>query len=227
MPGLTPRRPVAAQQRLRDQVAQALRAAVLAGELPPGTLHSAPVLAARYGVSATPVREAMLDLAREGLVEPVRNKGFRITRVSARELDEYAEVRALIEVPTVGRITRTVDPEQLAPLRPPAKDAVAAATARDVPGYLEADARFHLALLTLAGNRRLVEVVGDLARRSGLSRPTASDLGGGLLRSAGEHLELLDLMAVGDAAAAEQCMARHLHRPTRTEDAGGRPRRQP
>ncbi|MFD8019876.1 GntR family transcriptional regulator, partial [Streptomyces lavendulae] len=59
---------IKAQERLRDQVGHALRAALIAGELRPGSVYSAPGLAAELGVSATPVREAMLDLAREGLV---------------------------------------------------------------------------------------------------------------------------------------------------------------
>src|SRR3954470_11176919 len=73
---------------LREQVSHALRAALIAGELRPGVVYSAPVLAAGFGVSATPVREAMLDLAKEGLVEVVRNKGFRVTELSDRDLDE-------------------------------------------------------------------------------------------------------------------------------------------
>ncbi len=104
---------IAAQERLRDQVAHALRAALISGELQPGLVYSAPALAADFGISATPVREAMLDLAREGLVEPVRNKGFRVTEVSGRDLDQYTELRALIEVPTVGAVTRTARREQL------------------------------------------------------------------------------------------------------------------
>ena len=111
---------ITAQERLRDQVAHQLRAALIAGELRPGSVYSAPGLAADFGVSATPVREAMLDLAREGLVEPVRNKGFRITEVSERDLDQYTEIRALIEIPIVGRVTRTADPAQLEALRPAA-----------------------------------------------------------------------------------------------------------
>src|ERR671911_3059487 len=82
---------------LREQVADALRAAVVSGEMKPGHVYSAPALAAQFGVSATPVREAMLDLAKEGLVEAVRNKGFRVTALSGRDLDELTEIRRLIE----------------------------------------------------------------------------------------------------------------------------------
>ncbi|MGI5401034.1 GntR family transcriptional regulator [Streptomyces sp. CA-135486] len=201
---------VTARERLRDQVAHALRAALISGELRPGEVYSAPGLAEDFGVSATPVREAMLDLAREGLVEPVRNKGFRITEVNERDLDQYTEIRTLIEVPMVGRITRSASREDLEALRPVAEEIVRAAREHDLIGYLEADRQFHLTLLGLTGNERLVETVGDLRKRSRLYGLTALDERDQLLPSAEEHLELLDLMLAGDAKAAEACMTRHL-----------------
>lgn len=152
----------------------------------------------------------MLDLAREGLVEPVRNKGFRITEVSERDLDQYTELRTMIEVPTIGRITKTATAEQLEELRPIAQEIVTSAREHNLIGYLEADRRFHLTLLALAGNERLVETVGDLRKRSRLYGLTGLDEAGKLVSSAEEHLELLDLMISGDAKAAEACMQRHL-----------------
>ncbi|MGR8008138.1 GntR family transcriptional regulator [Streptomyces hypolithicus] len=210
MGDLKQRNLITAQERLRDQVGHALRAALIAGELRPGVVYSAPALAADFGISATPVREAMLDLAREGLVEPVRNKGFRVTEMNERDLDQYTEIRALIEVPTVGRVARTATPEQLEQLRPVAEEIVAAARQHDLIGYLEADRRFHLTLLGLAGNERLVEAVGDLRKRSRLYGLTRLDERGELVSSAEEHIELLDLMISGNAEGAEACMARHL-----------------
>ncbi|WP_407285114.1 GntR family transcriptional regulator [Streptomyces sp. BP-8] len=200
----------AGRERLRDQVSNALRAALISGELRPGVVYSAPTLAEDFGISATPVREAMLDLAREGLVEPVRNKGFRITEVSERDLDQYTEIRALIEIPMIGRITRSATREQLEALRPVAEEIVRAARDHDLIGYLEADRQFHLSLLALCGNDRLVETIGDLRKRSRLYGLTALDERGELIPSAEEHLELLDLMLAGDAKGAERCMAEHL-----------------
>ncbi|MER8100360.1 GntR family transcriptional regulator [Kitasatospora sp. NPDC094016] len=210
MADLKSRTLISVQERLRDQVAHALRAALISGELRPGVVYSAPALAADFGVSATPVREAMLDLAREGLVEAVRNKGFRVTELTERDLDDYTEIRALIEVPTVGRVTRTATREQLERLRPQAEEIVAAARKHDLIGYLEADRQFHLDLLGLAGNARLVDVVSDLRKRSRLYGLNRLDERGELTSSAEEHLELLDLMLAGDAEAAEACMTRHL-----------------
>ncbi|WP_327321243.1 GntR family transcriptional regulator [Streptomyces sp. NBC_01210] len=201
---------ITTQERLRDQVAYALRAALVAGELRPGNVYSAPGLAADFGISATPVREAMLDLAREGLVEPVRNKGFRITEFSERDLDQYTELRALIEVPTVGRITETATREELEKLRPLAEEIVTHAREHNLIGYLDADRRFHLALLGLAKNQRLVETVEDLRKRSRLYGLSGLDEQGRLISSAHEHIELLDLMVAGSRQSAEDCMTRHL-----------------
>ncbi|KFG72442.1 GntR family transcriptional regulator [Streptomyces mutabilis] len=209
MPHLTSRA-IPVQAPLRDQVADALRAALIAGELRPGVVYSAPALAAELGVSATPVREAMLDLTREGLVEAVRNKGFRITEMTDRDLDEFTDIRTLVEVPTVGRVARTVPAEQLERLRPLAQEIVTSAQKHDVLKYLEADHRFHLELLSLAGNRRLVEVVADLRKRSRLYGLGDLDESGRLVASAREHIELLDLIVAGRAEEAEECMRRHL-----------------
>ncbi len=228
MPDLRQRDPILVQERLRDQAANALRAAMTGGELQAGTVYSAPALAAELGVSATPVREAMLALAREGMVEPVRNKGFRITELSDRDLDEYSEIRELIEVPTIGRVTRTVSVEDLESMRPVAQEIVAAAGRHDVIGFLEADRRLHLQLVGLAGNARLVEVVGDLRKRARLFGLARLDRNGGLIASAEEHLELLDLMIAGDGPGAQECMRRHLGHvrslwspPDKREDGDG------
>ncbi|MGW3460599.1 GntR family transcriptional regulator [Streptomyces olivaceoviridis] len=194
----------------RERVADALRAALIAGELRPGEVYSAPSLAARFGVSATPVREAMLDLAKEGLVDTVPNKGFRVTAVSDRQLDEYTHIRALIEIPTVVDLARTADRVSLEALRPAAREIVTAAVAGDLIAYVKADTRFHLGLLALAGNAHLVEVVADLRKRSRLYGLTALVEAGRLLASAEEHLELLDALLERDEKAVHTIMTRHL-----------------
>jgi DNA-binding GntR family transcriptional regulator len=204
LPALSERR------NYRDQVAHALRAALITGQLRPGELYSAPALAARFGVSATPVREAMLDLVREGLVETVSNKGFRVTAVTEQQLDEYTHIRSLIEVPTVTGLARTAGADDLAALRPEAERIVAAAERGDLIAYIEADRGFHLGVLALAGNSHLVEVVGDLRKRSRLYGLEALAGRGLLVASAREHLELLDALLARDEKHVEAVMSRHL-----------------
>jgi DNA-binding GntR family transcriptional regulator len=199
------------RRNLREEITETLRAAVISGELRPGVVYSAPSLATQFGVSPTPVREAMLDLAGEGLVDTVRNKGFRVTELSDHDLDELSELRALIEVPTVGRIAAAgVSPAVLDELRPLAAEIEAAAARGDLIAHVAADMEFHLRLLALAGNRHLVETVRSLRARSRIYGLRSLADRGALVPSAHEHADLLDLLAAGDADGAERLMRGHL-----------------
>lgn len=199
-----------ARPTVRGQVIHALRAALIAGQMRPGEVYSAPVLAARFGVSATPVREAMLELAKEGLVRTVPNKGFRVRELSDRELDEITEIRMLLEVPTTVRAAAVASPDDLARLRAVAEALVEAAERRDLIAYLEHDRRFHLDLLALAGNEHLVALVGELRSRARLFGLRQLADTGELGSSAREHVEMLDLVAAGDAGGLERLVRRHI-----------------
>lgn len=201
---------LAGRPSMRSQVLHALRGALVSGQMEPGKVYSAPVLAARFGVSPTPVREAMLELAKEGLVLPVRNKGFRVRPLSDRELDEITEMRLLLEVPTTVRAAERAGPADLRRLRPMARRLVTAAERGDLIGYVEHDREFHLDLLALAGNQQLVELVGELRARSRLYGLEGLAERGELAASALEHVELLDLIAAGDTAGAAELMRRHI-----------------
>lgn len=199
------------QRSLRAHVEEALSTAIISGELAPGTLLTVPTLAAQFDVSATPVREAMLDLEGRGFVEPVRNKGFRVTEVSDESLRELVEVRQLLEPPAMERLAGAFPVARLPELREVAQQIVAGAATGDLHAYLAADLEFHLELTTMLGNHLLVGIVRDLRSRTrlvGLASMLESDRLG---ESAAEHLELLDLLAAGDAAGARSLMHRHIH----------------
>ena len=203
-------RRLAQRENLRDSVANALRAAVISGELKPGEVYSAPTLGARFGVSATPVREAMLDLVREGLVISLRNKGFRVTDVSDEDLDNLAALRQLIEPPTIRDVVPAIPAKDYPRLRRLAEDIVVAAQAGDLIAYIEADRVFHVTLLAYSGNQKLVDVVSDLRSQTRLLGLTPLVESGRLVPSATEHHELLDLVESGDGEGAEQLMRRHI-----------------
>jgi len=198
---------------LREQVTEVLRGGIITGVMSPGALYSAPTLAEKFGVSATPVREAMLDLAKEGLVEAVRNKGFRVTEPTDAELDVMTALRMLIEVPTCADIARRYTPAwdgHIAELRVVAQEIIASAQRGDLISYVEADRRFHLGLLELAGNGQLVAMVGQLRARSRLYGLDELARRGQLARSAAEHVQLLDLVQAGDSEQAGELTRRHI-----------------
>ncbi|GAA1365878.1 GntR family transcriptional regulator [Streptomyces beijiangensis] len=196
---------------VRGQILDALRAALVDGDMVPGEVYSAPVLGERFGVSATPVREAMQQLAVEGAVEVVPNRGFRVAERSARELAELAEVRALIEVPVMLRLARTVPVARWAELRPLAEATVAAAAVGDRAAYAECDRAFHRAVLALAGNQQIVAVADDLHRRSqwplvSAPAPRRADL----LADAAEHTALLEALMAQDLAVVQSLVREHF-----------------
>jgi DNA-binding GntR family transcriptional regulator len=203
-------RRLAQRENLRDSVANALRAAVISGELKPGEVYSAPTLGARFGVSATPVREAMLDLVREGLVISLRNKGFRVTEMSDDDLDNLASLRQLIEPPTIRDVVPVIPAAEIPRLRALAEEIVVAAEAGDLIAYIEADRVFHVTLLAYSGNQKLVDVVSDLRSQTRLLGLTPLVESGRLVQSAAEHHELMDLVEARDGAGAEQLMRRHI-----------------
>lgn len=197
------------KESLRDRVLQALRSAIVSGEMEPGVVYSAPHLASRFGVSATPVREAMLDLARENMVTIVPNKGFRVTEVDDSTLDQITQIRQLLEPPVAAQVTPFIPEADLPELKRLAERIVSEAKARNLVDYTEADRIFHLRLLSYANNPRLVDLVSDLRSQTRLLGLTALLEEGRLTDTAEEHLTMVELIRARDAEAVEAIM--HLH----------------
>ncbi|MER5944285.1 GntR family transcriptional regulator [Streptomyces sp. NPDC001928] len=206
-------RPLVQRASVRGQILDALRTALVTGELTPGAVYSAPALGEQFGVSATPVREAMQQLALEGAVEVVPNRGFRVVERGARELAELAEVRALIEVPVMLRLARSVGAERWAELRPLAEATVRAASTGCRATYAESDRTFHRAVLSFCGNEQLVQLADDLHRRAQWPLGSAARPSGwhaDLLADAAEHTALLDALIVGDLDVVRSLVGEHF-----------------
>ncbi len=195
---------------LREQVTRALEAAVIAGELQPGVIYSAPALAERFQVSATPVREAMLDLVNEGMVEPVRNRGFRVVEVSEADLDQISQIRLLVEVPTMGQVAKMLTQEKIAELSQLGKAIEEAAQRGDLIDYLDCDRKFHAQLISAISNPRLTDLVDRLRRQARLFGLQQLADTGQLVASAREHRTLLRVLQSGDVAASEALMTAHI-----------------
>ncbi|MFE9876098.1 GntR family transcriptional regulator [Streptomyces sp. NPDC005784] len=205
-------RPVVQRASVRGQILDALRTALVVGELAPGEVYSAPALGERFGVSATPVREAMQQLALEGAVEVVPNRGFRVIERGTRELAELAEIRGLIEVPVMLRLARTVPAARWTELRPLAEATVRAASSGCRATYAESDRSFHRAVLALAGNAQLVRIADDLHRRAQwplvggpVSRGRAD-----LVADAAEHTALLEALIAEDLTVVQALVREHF-----------------
>ncbi len=208
--GAVPQITMLRSDSLREQVTRAVEAAIVAGELEPGVIYSAPGLAERFGVSATPVREAMLDLVKEGFVEPLRNRGFRVVEMSDEDLDNIAQIRLLIEVPTIPQIASLLTPARFDDLAVAAGAIERAAADGDVLRYLDADRRFHVELISAIGNARLTDLVDRLRRQARLFGLKDLAKSGRLMASAREHRALLGTLRAQDVQAAENLMRAHI-----------------
>ncbi|MFR9798858.1 GntR family transcriptional regulator [Streptomyces sp. MS06] len=195
---------------LRQQAREALRIRITLGQIEPGRVESVINVAAELGVSVTPVREAVMDLANAGMVEIIRNRGFRVPELTEHDLDEIFLLRTMLEVPATAEVARLSDKAPLAPFRQLAEQLARAAREGELVSFLDLDRQFHLGLLELLHNRRLVAMVGQLrdqARMHGLQKLADQ---GELAQSGDEHIALVDALMSGDDALCADLMRRHL-----------------
>lgn len=196
---------------LRKQVADRLRHALIAGDLQPGEILSAPALAAEFEVSATPVREAMLDLATEGHVKPIRYKGYRVVEISPDTRANILQLRALIEIPLMMQVARDgVSADELDQAVRTARLSVEAAQRGDLVDFIRLDMELHLGLLAATGNDVAVRHVRSLrymTRLTGLQDLVATER---LWHTAQEHFELVEAVRSSDPRAMETVISRHL-----------------
>lgn len=201
-----------ARSTLKESTEALIRRALLSGAMKPGEIYSANSLAARLGVSNSPAREAMMSLVNKGLLELVRNRGFRVVELTDRDKREVYDLRRLIEVEAVRRVAGAgLGAEQAELLRALAGQTVAAAGGDDMVDYLEADQRFHAALVGLLENGRwtaIVENLRDQSRINGSYNPLRER--GQLETSAREHQAIAEAVIAGDQSRAAELMTRHL-----------------
>jgi DNA-binding GntR family transcriptional regulator len=199
------------QVSLRDQALAVIRQGLIMGEIIPGEIYSASSMAAKLGVSSSPVREAMLTLVNQGVMEAVRNRGFRVVPLSPRDIQNVYDLRLLLEVPSMGRVAAgglaVGRREEFAEL---ADQITASSRERNMVGYLEYDRQFHLGLLDLLENPRLTAIVENLRDQTRLLGLKELSERGLLIASAEEHRPILDAAIAGDRDLTERLMTGHL-----------------
>ncbi len=199
-----------ARTTLTEQILVRLRTAIVDGELIPGTRYSATGLGERFGVSRTPVREALLELERDGLVRIDKNRGVSIVATSLDEVVECFQVRLLLEVPAAARAARSADRESITAVEHRFAAMERAAHDDDPERLLRADRDFHQAILVIADNARLVKVLQDLRNlvlTTGVATVPASRSCQELVE---DHREILEALRRGDSAASARAMHRHI-----------------
>ena len=194
----------------------ALRQRILDNVYPPGHQALEGELADGLGISRTPVREALIRLANEGLVAVVPRHGMRVLPVSPVDMKEiYVVLTALEGTAAEALALRAPTAAELEPLFEATREMKHALKADDLDAWARADERFHQRLVELAGNRTLVEAVARLGDRVHRARMFTLRLRPKPVSSTQEHLAMLERIRAGDAAGAVEVNRKHRERASR------------
>jgi DNA-binding GntR family transcriptional regulator len=193
----------------RDSYLEQLRMKIVSGQIGPDELLTVPTLAKAWGMSTTPVREILLELANDGLIEARRNRGFQVKRPTVTDLKELFALRAQLECYALSCII-SVSEQDVAGLMEKARAIEQAVDDKDTLRYLETDRAYHRHLVSLAGNQRLVKMVMNLRDNM---RLYGIESKAGLRRqklSVPQHYQLVELLAASKQDEAIALMRGHV-----------------
>jgi len=193
---------------LYQEVAERLRQQIFARQLEPGSWIDEQKLAVEYGISRTPLREALKVLAVEGLVTMKVRRGAYVTEMSREDVAQVYHLLGLLEADAAGEAARQAGAGQLAELRQLHERLEKQVKNRDA--FFATNEAFHMKLLEVAGNRWRRQIVDDLRKVMKLNRHHSLFRQGRLASSLAEHRELMAAIEGRDARAATRLMRSHF-----------------
>lgn len=201
---------------LHDEVLSKLRAMILRGDLAPGERVQERTLCEQFGISRTPLREALKVLAASGLIELWPSRGARITPLRADEVAEIFDVIAILEREAGGLAASMLDAARIDELSRLHGVMLAHARAQEFEKLLQVDLRIHRTLVEVAGNRMLAAVHEGLAIRVERARFIVSTDPERLQHSMREHEVIMEAILGRDPARVAEALHRHC---LKTRDA--------
>jgi DNA-binding GntR family transcriptional regulator len=199
---------------LTEQTYQVLKDRILRRQLQPGERISVDDIAQRLGVSRTPVTDGLKRLAVEGLVEIVPRRGTFVSTLTAKDVAELFDVRAVIEQHAAQSVLREGKADEfLRRIEQPMdhmRQATASGDYRDYPAFMDGDRDFHLALVDLAENSRLSRVYAELNVHIQVSRAHYLSTVEDSVQALREHDAIIGAFRRRDAQAVEESLGTHI-----------------
>ncbi len=206
----------AAGSSMVDAAYERMRRRILDNVWPPGHRALEQEVALELGMSRTPVREALVQLQNEGLVEVIPRHGMRVLPVSPTDMREIYQILTALECMAAELLAlRKPSDAQLQPLMDASAAMDLALKADDLDAWARADESFHAQLLELAGNRQLQATVLNYWDRAHRARMFTLRLRPKPVNSTQEHGQLVDCLRRGDADGAAQVNRAHRERANR------------
>ncbi|MFT6591202.1 MAG: DNA-binding GntR family transcriptional regulator [Rhodoferax sp.] len=201
-----------APRALYEEVAELLRQRIYSRELPPGSRIDELKIAEAYGISRTPLREALKVLAAEGLITMKVRRGAYVTEVSERDLSDVYHLLSLLEADAASVVAQNATEVQIQELQGlhNALEAAARPGQQSRELFFEINERFHMRLLEIANNRWRDQVVTDLRKVMKLNRQNSLLKSGRIEESLKEHHALMQAITARDADASMQSMKQHF-----------------
>jgi DNA-binding GntR family transcriptional regulator len=201
-----------APRALYEEVAELLRQRIFSRELEPGSWIDELKIAHDYGISRTPMREALKVLATEGLVTMKVRRGAYVTEVSERDLADVYHLLSLLESDAAGVVAQTATDAQMAELQALHQELEDAAQPEhlDRQRFFEINERFHMRLLEIANNRWRNQMVADLRKVMKLNRHNSLLKAGRIQESLAEHRAIMAALQARDAQACTRRMQAHF-----------------
>jgi len=197
---------------LHDQVAQQLRDQIFAGELSPGAFVDENRLCEQLAISRTPLREALKVLTAEGLIRHEPRRGCFVNEVTEQDLDEIFPVIALLEGRCAFEAAQQATDADIAALEGLHQQLQSSADQGRIPDYYSANYAIHEAIIAMAGNKWLAQVISDLRKILKLARLQQLNAPGRLAQSLAEHMAIFAALKARDAEGADAAMRTHLTR---------------
>lgn len=202
---------------LAEQVSEQLREDILSGDQPPGATLSEAALADSFGVSRGPIREALRNLASEGLITITPRRGAVVTELTQEEFIDAYQVREALETLAIQLAVPRLTEDELRRLRELHEEMVEHASAREVHAFFDTNARFHELFVASSGNKKLLEVYKPLLAQMGRYLARSLALRGSVDKSIAEHSAILEAVEAGDGQHAAKLLADHIAVPQRIE----------
>ena len=194
---------------LREQIATSLRESIIRRELPPGQKLTEPELAAKLGISRTPIREAFRQLESEGFLAVIPRRGAVVSTITAKQVEDFYEIKSLLEGFAARVVAEKISDSDVERLKRVNSQLAGLAERGQLEAFFAKNNDFHNYFIKLCGNEKLLEIRDGMVQRFKGFRMATLSLPGRLMESVNQHKSIIRAFEKKDGRLAEAVVVEH------------------